>query len=100
MAQALLPLGSYFARQCVVDKQCRRSVCRYDWVELILGGILFSRLSFIALWAGNYVAAFFIKWNIANKDKVATSLLINCNWYRTDKLIIVTTHIVDILGGR
>lgn len=79
MAQARLPLGSYFARHCVVDKQCRRSVCRYDGVELILGGILFSRPSFIALWAGNYVAEFFIKWNIANKDKVAAVLLINYN---------------------
>jgi putative Mn2+ efflux pump MntP len=33
-------------------------------------------LSFIALSAGNYVADFFIKWNISNKATVAAGLLL------------------------
>ena len=39
-------------------------------------GFLSAVLSFIALWAGNYVAEFFIKWNIANKATVVAGLLL------------------------
>ncbi|MGD0232609.1 MAG: manganese efflux pump [Syntrophorhabdales bacterium] len=39
-------------------------------------GFLSSVLSFLALWAGNYVAAFFTKWNISNKATVAAGLLL------------------------
>jgi len=38
---------------------------------------LSSVLSFIALWAGNYVAAFFVKLNIAEKTPVVAELLLN-----------------------
>jgi len=40
-------------------------------------GFLSSVLSFIALWAGNYVAAFFVKLNIAEKTPVVAELLLN-----------------------
>jgi putative sporulation protein YtaF len=39
-------------------------------------GFLSAVLSFIALWAGNYVAAFFIKWNISKKATVVAGLLL------------------------
>jgi putative Mn2+ efflux pump MntP len=39
-------------------------------------GFLSAVLSFIALWAGNYVAEFFIKWNISKKATLAAGLLL------------------------
>jgi putative sporulation protein YtaF len=39
-------------------------------------GFLSAVLSFIALWAGNYVAVFFIKWNISKKATVVAGLLL------------------------
>jgi len=39
-------------------------------------GFLSAVLSFLALWAGNYVAEFFIKWNISNKASVVAGLLL------------------------
>jgi len=39
-------------------------------------GFLSAALSFLALCAGNYVANFFIKWNISNKATVAAGLLL------------------------
>jgi putative Mn2+ efflux pump MntP len=33
-------------------------------------------LSFLALWAGNYVAEFFIKWNISKKASAVAGLLL------------------------
>ena len=39
-------------------------------------GFLSAVLSFLALWAGNYVAEFFIKWNISQKASVVAGLLL------------------------
>jgi len=39
-------------------------------------GFLSAVLSFIALWAGNYVSEIFIKWNISNKAAVVAGLLL------------------------
>lgn len=39
-------------------------------------GFLSAVLSFVALWAGNYVAAFFLKWNLANKAAAVAGLLL------------------------
>ncbi len=39
-------------------------------------GFLSAVLSFIALWAGNYVSEFFIKWNISKKATVIAGLLL------------------------
>ena len=39
-------------------------------------GFLSAVLSFVALWAGNYVAAFFVKWNLSGKATVAAGLLL------------------------
>jgi putative sporulation protein YtaF len=39
-------------------------------------GFLSAVLSFIALWAGNYVAEFFIKWNISKKATLVAGLLL------------------------
>jgi len=39
-------------------------------------GFLSAALSFIALWTGNYVAAFFIKWKISDKATVAAGMLL------------------------
>ena len=39
-------------------------------------GLLSAVLSFIALWAGNYVAEFFIKWNLSKKASVVAGLLL------------------------
>jgi putative sporulation protein YtaF len=39
-------------------------------------GFLSAVLSFLALWAGNYVAEFFIKWNISKKASVVAGLLL------------------------
>jgi putative sporulation protein YtaF len=39
-------------------------------------GFLSAVLSFLALWAGNYVAEFFIKWNISKKAAVVAGLLL------------------------
>jgi putative sporulation protein YtaF len=39
-------------------------------------GFLSAVLSFIALWGGNYVAAFFLKWNLSNKAAIAAGLLL------------------------
>jgi len=39
-------------------------------------GFLSAVLSFLALWAGNYVAIFFIKWNLSKKASVVAGLLL------------------------
>jgi putative sporulation protein YtaF len=39
-------------------------------------GFLSAVLSFIALWSGNYVAEFFIKWNISKKATLIAGLLL------------------------
>jgi putative Mn2+ efflux pump MntP len=39
-------------------------------------GFLSAVLSFLALWAGNYLAEFFIKWNISKKASVMAGLLL------------------------
>ena len=39
-------------------------------------GLLSAILSFIALWAGNYVAEFFIKWNLSKKASIIAGLLL------------------------
>jgi len=39
-------------------------------------GLLSAVISFIALWAGNYIAEYFIKWNISNKATVAAGLVL------------------------
>jgi putative sporulation protein YtaF len=39
-------------------------------------GFLSAVLSFIALWAGNYIAEFFIRWNISKKASVVAGLLL------------------------
>ena len=39
-------------------------------------GFLSAVLSFLALWAGNYVSDFFIKWNLSNKASVIAGLLL------------------------
>ncbi len=39
-------------------------------------GFLSAVLSFIALWAGNYVAEFFIKWNLSKKASIVAGLLL------------------------
>ncbi len=39
-------------------------------------GFLSAVLSFLALWAGNYVAELFIKWNIAKRAAVVAGLLL------------------------
>jgi putative sporulation protein YtaF len=39
-------------------------------------GLLSAVLSFLALWAGNYIAEFFIKWNLSKKASVVAGLLL------------------------
>lgn len=39
-------------------------------------GLLSAVLSFLALWAGNYIAAVFIKWKITHKATVAAGILL------------------------
>ena len=39
-------------------------------------GLLSALLSFIALWAGNYISEFFIKWRISSKATFAAGLLL------------------------
>ncbi|MGO9377233.1 MAG: sporulation membrane protein YtaF [Dissulfurispiraceae bacterium] len=39
-------------------------------------GFLSAVLSFLALWAGNYVAEFFVKWNLSSKAAVISGLLL------------------------
>ncbi len=39
-------------------------------------GLLSAVISFIALWSGNYIAEYFIKWNISNKATVAAGLVL------------------------
>jgi putative sporulation protein YtaF len=39
-------------------------------------GLLSAVISFMALWAGNYISEFFIKWHIANKATVAAGLVL------------------------
>jgi putative sporulation protein YtaF len=39
-------------------------------------GLLSAFLSFLALWTGNYIANFFVKWNLANKATVIAGLLL------------------------
>ncbi|MDA8086514.1 MAG: sporulation membrane protein YtaF [Nitrospiraceae bacterium] len=41
-----------------------------------LVGFLSALISFIALWAGNYISEFFIKWRISNKASFAAGLLL------------------------
>ena len=41
-----------------------------------LVGLLSAVLSFIALWAGNYIAEFFIRWNISKKAGVVAGILL------------------------
>ncbi len=45
-------------------------------LDSFLVGFLSAVLSFVALWAGNYVSSFFIKLNIADKATVAAGLLL------------------------
>ena len=39
-------------------------------------GLLSAVISFIALWSGNYIAEFFIKWNISNKATVVAGIVL------------------------
>jgi putative sporulation protein YtaF len=39
-------------------------------------GLLSAVLSFFILWAGNYMAEFFIKWNLSNKATIAAGILL------------------------
>jgi putative sporulation protein YtaF len=39
-------------------------------------GLLSAMLSFLILWAGNYMAEFFIKWNLSNKATIAAGILL------------------------
>jgi putative sporulation protein YtaF len=39
-------------------------------------GLLSAMLSFFILWAGNYMAEFFIKWNLSNKATVAAGIML------------------------
>ena len=39
-------------------------------------GLLSAVISFIALWSGNYIAEFFIKWNISNKAAVVAGIVL------------------------
>jgi putative sporulation protein YtaF len=39
-------------------------------------GFLSAVLSFVILWAGNYLAEFLIKWNLANKATIAAGILL------------------------
>jgi len=39
-------------------------------------GLLSAVMSFLALWAGNHAAAFFIRWNLANKATVLAGILL------------------------
>jgi putative sporulation protein YtaF len=39
-------------------------------------GFLSAVLSFVILWAGNYMAEFFIKWNLSNKATIAAGMLL------------------------
>jgi putative sporulation protein YtaF len=39
-------------------------------------GLLSAVLSFSILWAGNYMAEFFIKWNLSNKATIAAGILL------------------------
>jgi len=39
-------------------------------------GFLSAVLSFVALWGGNYIAEFFLKWNISKKASVVAGLLL------------------------
>ena len=39
-------------------------------------GLLSAVLSFLILWAGNYMAEFFIKWNLSNKATIAAGILL------------------------
>ena len=41
-----------------------------------LVGLLSAVLSFLALWAGNYVAEFFMRWNISKKAGVVAGILL------------------------
>jgi putative sporulation protein YtaF len=45
-------------------------------VPPVLVGLLSALLSFLALWAGNYVAEFFVKRGIANKANIAGGILL------------------------
>ncbi len=45
-------------------------------LDAFLVGFLSAVLSFVALWAGNYVSAFFIRLNIADKATVVAGLLL------------------------
>ncbi len=45
-------------------------------VDALLVGILSAVISFIALWAGNYVSAFFIRMHIAEKATIAAGLIL------------------------
>ena len=42
----------------------------------LLVGLLSAVISFMALWSGNYIAEFFIKWNISNKATVVAGLVL------------------------
>jgi putative sporulation protein YtaF len=39
-------------------------------------GLLSAVLSFLALWSGNYIAEFFVKWNIADKAAVVAGIVL------------------------
>jgi putative sporulation protein YtaF len=39
-------------------------------------GCLSAVLSFMALWAGNYIAEFFMKWNLSNKATITAGILL------------------------
>jgi putative Mn2+ efflux pump MntP len=39
-------------------------------------GLLSAVLSFLILWAGNYMAEFLIKWNLSNKAAIAAGILL------------------------
>ena len=39
-------------------------------------GFLSAVLSFLALWVGNYIAEFFIRWNLTKKATFVTGILL------------------------
>ncbi|MDR3568019.1 MAG: manganese efflux pump [Syntrophobacteraceae bacterium] len=45
-------------------------------VDALLVGFLSAVISFVALWAGNYISAFFIRMNIAQKATIVAGLIL------------------------
>jgi len=45
-------------------------------LSLFWVGCLSAMLSFLILWAGNYIAEFFVKWNLANRATIAAGAML------------------------